>query len=135
MKNNIIFRAIAAIWGYFVGMNSDPKGGVSSKRNMAWGYATLVVIVELYSLRDFPRDTIEEIQQFVKLCIAYVVIDTIFVCLALTITSVEKVTTLVKAFTGSNILKDKTTTKETTSEQVTEQVVTQTTDSNQQPNT
>lgn len=129
MKNNIVFKAIVAIWQYFVGMNSDPKGGVSSKRNMAWGYATLVVLVELYSLKDFPRDTIEEIQQFVKLCVSYVVIDTVFVCLALTITSVEKVTTLVKAVTGSNILKDKT-----TSEQTTEQVTQQTT-GNQQPNT
>lgn len=134
MKNNIVFRAIAAIWNYFVGMNSDPKGGVSSKRNMAWGYATLVVLVELYSLRDFPRDTIEEIGQFVRLCISYAVIDTIFVTLALSITSIEKVTTLVRAVTGSNILKDKTTTKETTSEQVTEQVTEQTT-GNQQPNT
>lgn len=91
------------VWKYFSDMNSESKqngGGVSIKRNMAWGIGTLAFIVELYSLHRLHCTTKEEITSFVYISIVYVISDLLFVCLALSITTFEKITDLIQRIKG-----------------------------------
>lgn len=96
------------VWKYFADMNSESKengGGVSIKRNMAWGIGTLAFIVELYSLYRLPCKTDSEIKHFVYISIVYVISDLLFVCLALSITTFEKITDLIQRIKGGIITK------------------------------
>lgn len=95
-----ITAPVRAVWEYIKGMNSEPNGGISIKRNMAWGIATLAFIVELYSLYRLPCATKDEITFFVHISIVYVITDLLFVCLALSITTFEKITDLVQRIKG-----------------------------------
>lgn len=91
-KKNFLSRAIKALWQFFKGMNSEPNGEVSIKRNMAWGIATLTVVVELagvwitYQLVKCKPG----VEAFTYLIMFLVVCDLVFILLALKITSVEK---------------------------------------------
>lgn len=108
---NYLTSPVRTIWKYFSDMNSESKengGGVSIKRNMAWGIGTLAFIVELYSLYRLPCTTKEEIASFVYISIVYVISDLLFVCLALSITTFEKITDLIQRIKGGVITKQDT---------------------------
>lgn len=115
MKNLINYLAspIRTIWKYFSDMNSESKengGGVSIKRNMAWGIGTLAFIVELYSLYRLPCKTKDEIDSFVYISVVYVCVDLLFVVLALGITTFEKITDLIQRIKGGIITKQQSVT-------------------------
>lgn len=108
---NYLTSPFRVTWKYFSDMNSESKengGGVSIKRNMAWGIGTLAFIVELYSLYRLPCTTKEEITSFVYISIVYVISDLLFVCLALSITTFEKITDLIQRIKGGIITKQET---------------------------
>jgi hypothetical protein len=106
---NNLTTPIRTIWHYFVDMNSEKGGGVSIKRNMAWGIGTLVFIIQLYSLTRLPCVAKDEIIQFVYICIFYSTSDLIFILLALGITSLEKISDLVQRIKGGIIERVQTT--------------------------
>jgi len=95
-----MIKVISAIWEYFKNMNTGTNGKLSINRNMAWGIATVCVFVQVYSLQVMPKEIQTEIQLFKDTCEFYVVTDISFVLLALGITSVEKITELVKKLKG-----------------------------------
>lgn len=98
---------ISKLWAYFRSMNSEPgTQDISIKRNLAWGIGTLMFIVEMYSLHKLPISTLDEIKELVYVCVAYVVIDALFVLLVLGITSIEKVQSAILMFRGGAPAKE-----------------------------
>lgn len=93
-KNKVTMkRMFSAVWGYFKSMNSEPKGGISIKRNVALAVCLLLSFVEAYALTKVyaivsanPHD----LNQFVYLCLFLAVLDAVMILLVLQITSVEK---------------------------------------------
>lgn len=81
---------IVAIWSYIKEMNSEKGGGISIKRNMAWGIGTLLFIVECYALVNVPHVGAIEIPLYINMVEFFAVLDASFVTLALGITSIEK---------------------------------------------
>lgn len=99
-------KALHAIWRYFVDMNSENGGGVSIKRNIVWGVATLLVFSEVFPLvalyililRQPDRDMLITVFQF--LCWFFVTVDAVIILLALRITSLEKLNALASTVLG-----------------------------------
>ena len=120
---NFLTSPLRNIWFYFVDMNSEKGGGVSIKRNMAWGIATLVVFVQFYSLTKMPLLKMEELSLYSNLCKFYVITDIAFILLALGITTLEKMTDLIQRIKGGIIEKVQVT-------KVEDKKVEQTTDTN-----
>jgi hypothetical protein len=92
-KKNFLSRAINAIWAFFKKMNSEPNGEVSIKRNMAWGIATLTVVVEVAGMwitYQLVKCKPEGATIFTYLIMFLVLANLLFIVLALKITSVEK---------------------------------------------
>ena len=116
-----MIRAIVAVWRYFTQMNSEKGGGVSIKRNMAWGIGTLLVVVELYTLykigirnNEIALSHLESLGKF------YAVLDSAFILLVLSVTSIEKISLLVQSIKGGIInLTQTTETKKTDSNEKT----------------
>ena len=96
----MIKQIMIAIWNYINGMNTGTDGKLSINRNMAWGVATIWLAIEGYTVVVLPRLTETEINHYNKLCLSYVIINAVFVTLALSITSIEKITELVKKIKG-----------------------------------
>lgn len=74
-------------------MNSEGNGDISIKRNMAWGIATLTVVVQLAGVwitYQLVKGNKTEVATFTYLIMFLVVCDLLFILLALKITSVEK---------------------------------------------
>lgn len=100
---------IVALWRYFKDMNSERGGGVSIKRNIAWGIASLVVFVQVFSLIALYYLIIKHgvendlIGVFKYLCVFYVIVDAVMILLVLQITSVEKLKSLAQTVVGSHI--------------------------------
>lgn len=102
----MIKKIILALWNYITQMNTGTNGKLSINRNMAWGIASLLVFVEIYSLWRLPIATDNQIALFIKICITYAIIDATFVTLALGITSVEKLNELAKTLKGDFFKKE-----------------------------
>ena len=113
--NNIM----ASLWGYFRNMNSEPgTDHISIKRNMAWGIATVWVFVQVFTMSLFAYllykalvavpstgggdRFIEVLKLFVDVCKFFNVVDGTFVSLALGITTIEKIQSLVKSWRGKD---------------------------------
>lgn len=115
-------RAIVAVWRYFTQMNSEKGGGVSIKRNMAWGIGTLLVVVELYTLYKVGiRNSVSGMLQLVTLGKFYALLDSAFILLILGVTSIEKISLFVQSIKGGVVNISQTTeTKKTESDEKTQ---------------
>jgi hypothetical protein len=100
-------------------MNSEKGGGVSIKRNMAWGIGTLLVVVELYTLYKIGiRNSEDALSHLESLGKFYAVLDSAFILLVLSVTSVEKLSLFAKSITGGIInIAQTTETKKTESDE------------------
>lgn len=114
---SIIKRIFFVLWDYFKSMNSEKDGNtVSIKRNMAWGVATATLLIEFYCTYHFVKITYknnENVENFLHFIYFIISVDLIFVVLALRITSLEKINSLVQTVKGVNVVdKEKTQTNE-----------------------
>lgn len=100
-------KAIVAVWQYFAAMNSEKDGVPSIKRNVAWGIATLLVFVEvftlvaLYYLIQAHIGQSRLIDVFEYLAMLFVIVNATMILLTLRITSIEKITTLAGTLKGT----------------------------------
>jgi len=83
-------NAINALWNYFKDMNSERGGGVSIKRNMTWGMATLLVFVEIFTLIVIPHTLQPEIVEYILLCKFYAALNAVIILLMSGVTTLEK---------------------------------------------
>jgi hypothetical protein len=86
-------KIFTAIWGYFKSMNSEPKGGISIKRNMATAVCLLLMAVEVMAVvwaYQVVKNNVTYLDKFIYLCLFLAVLDAVMILLVLQITSVEK---------------------------------------------